>query len=79
MDHVCRVTYKRDVFFKPREIKTPDDYRPGTVKGKIDGHDIWIVEIRMPKSLMGNFKTGQELSTDKKNFEPTGSDLTADE
>ncbi|MFZ9069108.1 MAG: hypothetical protein ACO23R_17195 [bacterium] len=79
LDHGCKVTYKRDVFFKPREIKTPDDYRPGTVKGKIDGHDIWIVEIRMPKSLMGNFKTGQELSTDKKNFEPTGSDLTADE
>ena len=79
LDHGCKVTYKRDVFFKPREIKTPDDYRPGTTKGKIDGHDIWVVEIRMPKTLIGSFKTGQELATDKKNFEPSGSELTADE
>ena len=28
----------------------------GTTKGKIDGHDIWVVEIKMPKELIGNFK-----------------------
>ena len=72
IDKGCKVTYKKDVLFKPREIKTPDDYRPGTVKGKIDGHDIWVVEIRMPKTLIGSFKHGQDLETEKKNFEPLG-------
>ena len=45
---------------KPRKIKTPDDYRPGTTKGKIDAHDIWVVEIKMPKELIGNFKHGKD-------------------
>jgi len=79
LDKGCRVTYKKDTLFKPREIKSPDDYRPGTTKGKIDGHGIWVVEIRMPKSLIGDFKHGQDLSTDQKNFEPNGPDLTVDE
>jgi len=66
VDKGCKVTYKKDVLFKPRPIKTPDDYRQGTTKGKIDGHDIWVVEIRMPKDLIGNFKystDGQQKST----------------
>ena len=66
VDKGCKVTYKKDVLFKPRTIKTPDDYRQGTTKGKIDGHDIWVVEIRMPKELIGNFKystDGQQNST----------------
>ena len=41
-------------------IKSPADYRPGTTKGKIDAHDIWVVEIRMPKTLNGNMKHGQD-------------------
>ena len=56
LDRGCKVTYKKDILFKPRPIKNPDDYRPGTTKGKIDGHDIWVVEIKMPKELIGNFK-----------------------
>ena len=42
------------------KIKSPDDYRPGTTKGKIDAHDIWVVEIKMPKELIGNFKHGKD-------------------
>lgn len=72
LDKGCKVTYKKDTLFKPREIKGPEDYRPGTTKGKIDGHDIWIVEIRMPKTLIGSFKSGVELKSDQKNFEETG-------
>lgn len=56
LDRGCKVTYKKDTLFKPRPIKGPEDYRPGTTKGRIDGHDIWVVEIRMPKELIGNFK-----------------------
>ena len=36
LDRGCKVTYKKDELLKPREIKTPADYRPGTRKGKID-------------------------------------------
>ena len=60
LDRGCKVTYAKDDLFKPREIKGPDDYRPGTTKGKIDSHSIWIVEIRMPKELIGNFKHGKD-------------------
>ena len=60
LDRGCKVTYKRDELLKPRKIKTPNDYRPGTTKGKIDAHDIWVVEIKMPKELIGNFKHGDD-------------------
>ena len=60
LDKGCKVTYKKDELLKPREIKSPEDYRPGTVKGKIDAHDIWVVEIRMPKALIGNIKHGKD-------------------
>jgi len=60
LDRGCKVTYKRDELLKPREIKSPEDYRPGTTKGKIDTHDIWVVEIKMPKELIGNFKHGKD-------------------
>ena len=53
-----KVTYKKDELLKPRQIKSPEDYRPGTTKGKIDAHDIWVVTIKMPKELIGNFKHG---------------------
>jgi hypothetical protein len=60
LDRGCKVFYKRDELLKPRQIKGPEDYRPGTTKGKIDSHDIWVVEIKMPKELIGNFKHGKD-------------------
>ena len=60
LDRGCKVSYKKDELLKPRKIKTPADYRPGTTKGKIDAHDIWVVEIKMPKELIGNFKHGKD-------------------
>ena len=59
-DKGCKVTYKKDELLKPRKIKGPEDYRPGTTKGKIDAHDIWVVEIKMPKQLIGNLKFGKD-------------------
>ena len=59
-DRGCKVFYKKDELLKPRQIKSPEDYRPGTTKGKIDSHDIWVVEIKMPKELIGNFKHGKD-------------------
>ena len=60
LDRGCKVTFKKDELLKPRIIKGPEDYRPGTTKGKIDAHDVWVVEIRMPKELIGNFKHGKD-------------------
>ena len=62
-DRKCKVTYQKDTLFKPRPIKGPEDYRPGTTKGRIDGHTIWVVNIKMPKELIGNFKHGQDIET----------------
>ena len=55
-----KVHYKRDIKMTPKKIESYSDYRPGTRKGKIDAHDIWVVEIKMPKELIGNMKYGQE-------------------
>lgn len=77
LDHGCKVTFKKDILFKPRVIKKPEDYRPGTQKGKIDGHDVWVVEIRMPKELIGNFKHGQDIETTPlDNLEDANNDAT---
>ena len=47
----CKVKYERSQLIEARPIKTPDDIRPGTKKGKLDHQPIWIVEIQMPKKL----------------------------
>lgn len=47
----CKVKYEKSHLVEPRKIKTPEDYRPGTKKGKLDRNPIWIVEIQMPKKL----------------------------
>jgi hypothetical protein len=44
----------------PRKIKNPGDYRPGTKKGKIDAHPVWVVEITMSKSLMQSIHIGKK-------------------
>ena len=76
LDRGCKVTYAKDELLKPREIKSPEDYRPGTTKGRIDAHDIWIVEIKMQKDLIGNFKHGKDEieSQDETDMAPGGLD-----
>ena len=76
LDRGCKVTYAKDELLKPREIKSPEDYRPGTTKGKIDAHDIWVVQIKMPKELIGNFKHGKDEieSQDETDMAPGGMD-----
>lgn len=51
-EYGCQVKYIKDTLLTPRKIKTPDDIRPGTKKGKIDESPIWIVEISVPKKLV---------------------------
>lgn len=57
-DYGCKIRYKKSVLLKPRKIRTPDDLRPGTKKGKLDRHQVWIVEIIMPRNLVSDIYNG---------------------
>lgn len=52
LDYGCKVRFHKDEITVVRKIKTPDDIRPGTKKGKFDQKPIWAVTIRMPKKLI---------------------------
>jgi hypothetical protein len=58
LEYGCKVGYAESVMSSVRKIKTPDDIRPGTKKGKIDYDNIWMVRIKMPKRLMKNIDRG---------------------
>ena len=58
LDYGCKVLFKQSHFIKPRQVKKPDDIRPGTKKGKLDKYPIWIVEISMPKKLVDDIFNG---------------------
>lgn len=47
----CKIKYQKSHLLEARPIKSPDDIRPGTKKGKLDRSPIWIVEIQMPKKV----------------------------
>lgn len=57
VEYDCKIGYKKDHVIRPRKIKTPDDVRPGTKKGKLDRHPVWVVEIQMPKKLIADIYT----------------------
>lgn len=52
MEIGCRVKFTKEEIVEPRKIRTPDDFRPGTKKGKLDSRPIWVVKILMPKKLV---------------------------
>jgi len=60
LDYGCKVSYTKENILVPRKVRKPDDFRPGTKKGKIDAHPIWVVSISMPKKLMQDIYQGFE-------------------
>jgi hypothetical protein len=58
LDYGCHVKFQKDNILVPRKVYEPGDFRPGTKKGKIDAHPIWIVEVSMPKKLMQDIYQG---------------------
>lgn len=60
LDYDCKVGYKKDYIVKPRKIRSPDDIRPGSKKGKLDRHPIWLVMIKMPKKLIADIYGGSQ-------------------
>ena len=66
IDYGCKVEIGESEVTKVRKIKTPDDIRPGTRKGKLDHEPIWLVKITMPKKLMNDITRGYtELDRNK--------------
>jgi len=65
-DYGCKVQVAESKIAKVRKIKTPNDIRSGTRKGKIDLEDIWMIKISMPKKLMHDINRGyKELDKNK--------------
>jgi hypothetical protein len=66
LEYGCKVQVAESKIASVRKIKTPDDIRPGTRKGKIDHKDIWMIKISMPKKLMSDINRGYtELDKNK--------------
>lgn len=55
----CKINHEKNYILVPRKIKDPDDFRPGTKKGKIEAHPIWLVTIEMPKKLIHDISIGK--------------------
>lgn len=70
IDLGCKVKYQKSHMVEPRPIKTQDDLRPGTKKGKLDRHPIWIVEMQMPKKLAFDMYKGYMDKLKNENIEP---------
>lgn len=58
LDYGCKVQYEKTYLVVPRKVETPDDFRPGTKKGKLDREPVWVVEITMPKKLVADIFNG---------------------
>jgi hypothetical protein len=76
----CKIKYQKTQLVEPRKIRTPEDIRPGSKKGKLDHNPIWVVEIQMPKKLAFDIYKGymnkmkEDMTDDVK---PTNTDQIA--
>lgn len=58
LNYGCEITYQEDEFTYPIDVKTPDDFKPGTKVPRMVSKPIWVVTITMPKKLMGDIQKG---------------------
>jgi hypothetical protein len=66
LDFGCQLAFTQDEVTVVRKVKTPDDIRPGTKKGKVDTNKVWFVEIKIPKKLMFDINKGyKDLAKNK--------------
>jgi hypothetical protein len=72
LDLGCKIKYKKSQLVEARPIRTPDDLRPGTKKGKLDHKPIWIVEIQMPKKVAFDMYKGYMDKMKNENKEAEG-------
>ena len=58
VDYNIKVTYKKDLLESPVKIKSPADFEEGTRYPKMKLDPIWIVEIKMPRTIMQDIYRG---------------------
>ena len=54
----CEVNFQKTGLKYPKQLKSYDDYEPGTKVAEMEVAKIWIVEIIMPKTLMNDIHQG---------------------
>lgn len=57
-EYDCEVIFKEDFFEHPQQVKTPNDFKPGTKVPKMKRSPVWLVEIVMPRKLMSDIEQG---------------------
>lgn len=66
----CKVSYEKTKIKIPIKIESPDDFRPGTRKGKLVDVPVWIVTIRMPQELVSDIESGSlEIASEEYDLE----------
>jgi hypothetical protein len=68
----CKIQYQKSHLIEPRKIRTQEDIRPGSKKGKLDHHPIWIVEIQMPKKIAFDMYKGYMSKMKEEYKDPSG-------
>jgi len=58
LNYGCEVSYKVDTFEYPIEVKSPDDFKPGTKVPRLVSRPIWVVTVTIPKHLMSEVEKG---------------------
>ena len=58
LDYDCKITYEKSKLETPVKVREYADFEQGTKYPKMKYAPVWIVEITMPKSLMGEIKRG---------------------
>jgi hypothetical protein len=58
LNYGCEVSYKKDNFQYPIDVKTPDDFKPGTKVPRLVSKPVWLVTLTMPKRLMSDIQQG---------------------
>lgn len=66
----CKITYSKEKIKMPMKIESPNDFEPGTKKGKMIEVPVWIVSIRMPQELVSDIESGSlEIASEEYDLE----------
>ena len=66
----CKVFYAKDTVKVPVKVESPDDFEPGTRRGKLVDVPVWIVKIRMPQELVSDIEAGSlEIASEEYDLE----------
>tara|TARA_B100001057_G_scaffold8474_1_gene7826 strand:- start:11376 stop:11885 length:510 start_codon:yes stop_codon:yes gene_type:complete len=58
LDYNIKVKFKKDLLETPVKVKDYGDFKPGTKYPKIQEVPIWLVEIKLPKTIMQEIYRG---------------------